>query len=185
MGVDWVMTRSTPKALPALPAVCLAAAIAACMPVRPPAGPPPAMLAEDEPVAFLLERRDSLRFSEDVSLQLVRLNSRLFRRNQPLRFTVDTILDRAGHRARPGMRPAAEDQLPADVRERVAPLLDSIRVNAAAVRDTAWAMLTEEQRAKADAMLERARQRAGERGGRENTGASNGRPARPLDAIGP
>ncbi len=178
------MTRPPLGILLALPALCLLPALTACVPVRPPSGPPPAMLAEDEPVAFLLERRDSLHFSEDVSIALVRLNARLFRRNQPLRFTMDTILDRAGHRAQPGMRPSPERQLPADVRERIAPLLDSIRVNAAAVRDTAWAMLTERQRAKADSLLERARRR-GERGERQAAAPAGAPTDRPFDTARP
>lgn len=113
-------------------------------------------MAEDEPVAFLLERRDSLRLSDDVANQMVRLNSRLFRRVQPLRFTVDTILARAGERPWTELRRRGQP-IPPALQERIDPYVQEMRVNAEAARDTAWAMLTPEQREKAAGLFERAR----------------------------
>lgn len=135
--------------------VIAALAGAACVPSGPPPGPPPNFMAEDEPVSFLLERRDSLRLSEDVANQLVRLNARLFRRNQPLRFAVDTMLENAGrNRLDPRREPQA---LPPELQERIEPLMQQIRAHAEAMRDTAYALLTEEQRARAEEYRARAR----------------------------
>lgn len=126
-----------------------------CVPSGPPPGPPPNFMAEDEPVSFLLERRDSLSLTEDVANQLVRLNARLFRRNQPLRFAVDTMLENAG---RNRLDPRREPQtLPPELQERIEPIMQQIRANAEAMRDTAYALLTEEQRARAEEYRARAR----------------------------
>lgn len=126
-----------------------------CVPSGPPPGPPPGVLAEDEPVSFLLERRDSLRLSDAVANELVRMNARLFRRNQPLRFAVDTMLENAGKSRRdPRRQPQA---LPPELQERIDPLLAQIRLQADAMRDTAYALLTEDQRTRAEELRERAR----------------------------
>ena len=129
--------------------------LAACVPMGPPAGPPPNHLAEEEPVAFLLERRDSLDLSDATINELVQLNSRLFRRNQPLRFAVDTILENAG---KPRRTPGREQpELPPELAGRIEPLLSQIRVHADAMRDTAYALLSERQRQRAEELRERAR----------------------------
>lgn len=125
-----------------------------------PQSPPPAVIAEEDPVAFILVRRDSLGLTDDVANQLVRLNTRLFRRNQPLRFTIDTLLERAGRRDASGR---TRRPLPPDLQERVEPLLSQIRANAEAMRDTAYALLTEDQRARAEEYRARARTISGSR----------------------
>jgi hypothetical protein len=125
---------------------------AACVPAGPPPGPPPSAQAQNDPIGFLLERRDSLDLSDSVTFQLSRLNLRLFSRNRPLQFQVDTAL----YRVRGSRAPRPGEEMPPEVRERLEPLLAQIRANTAAARDTAWAMLTAEQREKAERLQARA-----------------------------
>jgi hypothetical protein len=136
-------------------------ALAACVvPAPAPSGPPPGMLAEQEPVSFLLERAQRLGLPDSVTTQLARLNLRLFGRNRPLQVQIDTLLARPGERARADtlrMTPA--------VRARVDTLMALIRQNNVAAKDTAWAMLTEAQRARADSMMAAALQGPQERRG--------------------
>jgi hypothetical protein len=124
-------------------------ALTACVvPAPAPSGPPPSALAEQEPVSFLLERAQRLGLPDSVTTQLARLNLRLFGRNRPLQVQIDTLLARPGERARPD-----PERMPPEVRARVDTLLALIRQNSVAAKDTAWAMLTEAQRARADSML--------------------------------
>ena len=131
--------------------------LAACaVPAPGPRGPNPAVIADEEPVSFLLERADSLQLPDTTRLALARLNLRLFQRNQPLRFALDTLLEKSAYRPRPG-RPPEEQEMPAELRERVDPLVAQIRAHNAAARDTAWAMLTTAQREKAEQLRARFR----------------------------
>ena len=130
-------------------------ALAACAyPAPTPHGPNPAMIANEEPVGFLLERADSLHLPDSTRLALSRLNVRLFGRNVSLRFALDTMLEHSHFRPQPG-RPPEEQEMPPELRSRVNPIVAQIRTNTEAARDTAWAMLTDAQRAKAEEMRHR------------------------------
>lgn len=128
----------------------LAAIIAAAcyVPAPAPRGPAPGMLAEEAPVSFLLERAQRLQLPDSVTQQLARLNLRLYGRNRPLQIAMDTLVARPGERARPD-----PERLTPEIRARVDSLMGLIRANNAAARDTAWAMLTDAQRVRADSML--------------------------------
>jgi len=133
----------------------MALIVGACaVPAPAPHGPNPSVIANEEPVGFLLERADSLHLPDSTRLALSRLNTRLFGRNVPLRFALDTMLEHSHFRPQPG-RPPAEQEMPAELRARVEPIEAQIRANTEAARDTAWAMLTDTQRAKAEEMRRR------------------------------
>jgi len=122
---------------------------AACyVPAPAPRGPAPGMLAEQEPVSFLLERAQRLQLADSVIQQLARLNLRLYGRNRPLQVGIDTLIARPGERSRPD-----PEHMPPETRARVDSLTAQIRANHTAAKDTAWAMLTEVQRTRADSML--------------------------------
>ena len=145
-------------------AVLIAVVLAACyVPAPPSRGPNPAAIADEEPVSFLLERADSLQLPDSTRIALARLNLRLFQRNRPLRFTLDTLLEKSSFRPRPGRSPE-EQEMPPELRERVDPLMAQVRAHNEAARDTAWAMLTPPQREKAERMRTQARPE-GERAG--------------------
>jgi hypothetical protein len=145
--------------------VALAALSACAVPTPGPRGPAPSTLAEEEPVAFLLERAAALRLTDTVRLELVRLNLRLFERNQPLRFALDTLLERAHVRQSAEHITPNADSYPESVRQDVAPILTRLRANNEAARDTAWALLTPEQRERAE-RLRRTTWRPGREGER-------------------
>jgi len=150
-------------------AVLAALTAAACyVPAPAPRGPAPGMLAEQEPVSFLLERAQRLQLPDSVTEQLARLNLRLYGRNRPLQVAMDTLIARPGERARPD-----PERLSPEVRARVDSLMRRIRANTAAARDTAWAMLTDAQRVRADSMLA-----AAGRNREEMRGPPGGRPPR-------
>lgn len=130
--------------------VAFSALYACAVPTPASRGPSPSTLAEEEPVAFLLERSSALRLDDSVRVELVRLNLRLFERNQPLRFAADTLLERAHVRRPTGRLSPEPETYPESVREAIAPILERLRANNEAARDTAWAMLTSEQRERAE-----------------------------------
>jgi hypothetical protein len=135
--------------------VAVLAIVAACyVPAPASHGPNPTMVSNEEPVGYLLERADSLHLPDSTRLALSRLNVRLFGRNQPLRFALDTMLEHSHFRPQPG-RPPAEQEMPPELRERIEPVAAQIRANNEAARDTAWAMLTDAQRTKAEEMRHR------------------------------
>jgi len=142
-------------------AIAAALAAACYVPAPAPHGPPPAIMAEQDPVGFLLERADSLLLPDSTRQQMALLNLRLFSRNRPLQTTIDTLVTRPGERASPD----AELRMAPETRVLVDSLTAQIRVNNAAARDTAWAMLSDRQRQRADSMLTRARSRMEERNG--------------------
>ncbi len=139
----------TPTACTAACAIAAAALAAACyVPAPGPSGPAPGVLAEREPVSFLLERAQRLQLADSVTQQLARLNLRLYSRNRPLQVAIDTLVARPGERARPDTT-----RMTPEVRATVDSLMGLIRANSAAARDTAWSLLTDAQRVRADSML--------------------------------
>jgi hypothetical protein len=141
----------------------LAASLAVSLPLgivplqaqeRYPAGAPPApaasRLMELDPVGSILERRDSLRLADSQVTRLVQLNLRLFRRNRQLQLRIDSLLpDWAGpdlFGPAPSERDTPASSTPDSVMARVRPLMEQMRANSRAARDTALALLTEEQR---------------------------------------
>ena len=157
------LTGLTASRRAALATLGLALAAACAVPAPAPHGPNPAMLADEEPVGFLLERADSLRLPDSTRLALSRLNVRLFSRNAPLRIALDTLLEHSHFQPRPG-QPPAESEMPPELRARIEPIAGQIRANNEAARDSAWAMLTDPQRAKAEEMRRRPPRPEGERG---------------------
>lgn len=163
-----------------VPAACLLALIACGPPPGssggglPPGASPMGAPASRDPVGFLLQYRDSLGINDAVTQQLVQLNLRLFRRNREAQLHLDTILRAIPIEQRARMR-ADTTQIPAEVRERAAPWRDLITTQTAAVRDTAWAMLTEDQQARATALAQQLMQMR--QGGQPTMGAAT--PGRP------
>src|SRR5215475_15799558 len=98
----------------------LVLSVACYVPSPAPHGPNPAIVANEEPVGFLLERADSLKLPDSTRLALSRLNVRLFSRNVPLRFALDTMLEHSHFRPQPG-RPPAEQEMPEELRGRIEP----------------------------------------------------------------
>lgn len=115
------------------------------------AGP---MFANPDPIGFLLERRDSLRLADSVVTQLVRINLRLFRQNAPLRMRLDSLMPDVDGGYASSMRDASPEER-ARLRERIGPIAAQMRENARVAKEAAYALLTEQQRAKADSMEQR------------------------------
>ena len=138
-----------------LPALALA--LAACAPpvtVGQPGGRTARFSPVDrDPVGFLVLNHDSIGIPDSTVQSLVQLNLRLFRRNQALQNQVDSML-RGVRMDRRTDRPDST-AIPQDVREHMDPLLNQIHEQTAAVKDTAWAMLTGEQRTRADSLAAR------------------------------
>jgi hypothetical protein len=130
----------------------------------PPGASPMGMPASRDPVGFLLQNRDSIGINDAVTQQLVQLNLRLFRRNREAQLHLDSILHNVRVDQRAAMRGDTTNQMPDSLRDRVAPWRAQIETQTAAVRDTAWAMLNDDQRSTAAAieqrMLERMRRGA-------------------------
>ena len=139
---------STRRVLPGLLLALTACAIGV------PAGPPGGRAArfsqtDRDPVGFLLLNRDSLGLADSTVQRLVQLNLRLFRRNQPLQNQIDSAM-RDVHLNR--RERADSSAIPSDVRTVITPLAAQIRAQTAAVKDTAWAWLSQDERAKADSL---------------------------------
>lgn len=136
-----------PRAVPIL----LAATLAACVTTGPPGGRLARFSPTDrDPVGFLLLNRDSLALPDSTVQRLVQLNLRLFRRNQPIQNQIDSIMRdvRPTRRTEPGDSSA----IPQEIRDRARPLAAQIRAQTAAAKDTAWALLSEPQRMRADSL---------------------------------
>jgi len=189
MGANQPMFRPRFTPPPIRPAAAASVLIlvlaAACGPAPGPSGggvprgaTPAFMLSDRDPVGFLLQFRDSLGLSDSLTFQLSQLKLRLFRRNQEVQLSMDSLM--RGVRIDP--RDARRDStaVPDSVRVRIAPLRQRIRLQTAAAKDTAWAMLTELQRSRADSLQTRLRDQAGRRGeGREREGPGGGMEGRP------
>lgn len=168
-----------------LVAVC-AAALAACGPAPgvsgggvPPTAVPGGMLAGRDPVGFLLQWRDTIGIPDSTANQLVRLNLRLFRRNREVQMRLDSLM--RGVRLPERMVAMGDtSMIPDTVRQRTAPLRALIDSQTAAVKDTAWSMLTEGQRSRADSLENELRtlmrRRNGPTMGPTGAGAGSGRP---------
>lgn len=145
----------------ALTAVLLAALLAgprflnAQGPPQGPGGPPPGegppgMMSAMDPVGAILERRDSLRLTDQQVQQLVQLNLWLYRSNRRIQLGVDSLT--------PVGRPDSS------VMARMRPLMDQMRENARLARDSALVLLTEQQRERVRELDEAAvRRRPGRR----------------------
>ena len=129
-----------------------AAGLAAQQPPEPRPGMLLAGAGPMDPVGFLLEHRDSLRLADSVVMQLVRLNSRLFRQNRQLQMRLDSILPAgmAGMQGpqRPGT-PLEDLALPDSLVVRVRELVTRMRENARAAQDAAFALLSDSQQVRA------------------------------------
>ena len=121
----------------------------------PPGAMPITMLPNRDPIGFLLQWRDTIGIDEGTALQLSRLNLRLFRRNTQVQLRMDSVLRAAGI----DKRNAAVNPniVPDSIRAILAPLRDEVVTQTGAARDTARAMLTELQRARADTLEMRMR----------------------------
>jgi len=128
--------------------------------------------ASRDPVGFLLQNRDSIGIDDAVTQQLVQLNLRLYRRNGEAQLHLDSILHGVRIDQRALMR-GDTNQVPDSLRERAAPWRAQIQEQTAAVRDTAWAMLTPDQKSRAAAIEQRMMEMM-RRGGRPTMGS--GRP---------
>ena len=136
------------------------------------------MSASRDPVGFLLQNRDSIGINDALTQQLVQLNLRLFRRNREAQLHLDSILHGVRIDQKAALRGDTTNQMPDSLRNRAAPWRAQIATQTAAVRDTAWAMLSDDQRSKATAIEQRMMDQG--RGGRTpvgpTTGAAPGRP---------
>jgi hypothetical protein len=131
--------------------VALAALCAACIPQGPPGGPMARYSPTDrDPVGFLVLNRDSLGLPDSTVQRLVQLNLRLYRRNQPLQNQIDGMLRDVRYNRREPLTDSSA--IPDSLRERILPLQTQIRTQTAAVKDTAWSWLTEQQKLKADSL---------------------------------
>ena len=144
--------------------VCVFAlsALAGCAPAPgvsgggvPPGATPVAMLPDRDPIGFLLQWRDTIGLDESTTLQMSRLNIRLFRRNTELQLRGDSILranriDRRNAAVNPNI-------IPDSIRAILIPMREQIATQTAAARDTARSWLTESQRARADTLEMRLR----------------------------
>lgn len=115
-----------------------------------------------DPIGTLLENRDSLHLSPDLLQRLVQLNLRLFRRNRGVQLRIDSLLPP------PPEAPGRMERPSPQAQELLAPLFAQLRAQIAAARDTAWEMLTPEQREVATRLEQRERQR---RPGRARSGS--------------
>lgn len=114
------------------------------------------VVADADPIGMLLERRDSLRLADSVVMQLVQLNLRFFRRKRALQMRLDSLLPEGplgGFGGPEVLLPPGQDS----ARDpRVRPIFDRLREVIRAARDSAYAMLTPEQRERADSLEHRA-----------------------------
>lgn len=124
----------------------------------PPGATPMDLLSDRDPIGFLLQWRDSIGISDSSTLQLSRLNIRLFRRNGEVQLRMDTLLRGERIERRSAMR-ADTTLIPDSLRARLAPLRELIAMQTAAARDTARAMLTDGQRERADSLEAHLRER--------------------------
>ncbi|MFI5207514.1 MAG: hypothetical protein ACHQU8_02670 [Gemmatimonadales bacterium] len=122
--------------------------------------------APGDPIGFLLESRDSLHLADSTVQHLVRLNLRLYGRNAAVQMNIDTIMRDA--RFDPTQRDTT--RMSPELRARLDPLIALRREQTAAARDTAYALLTPEQRDSASALFGRLAQR------RRAEGPEAGRP---------
>jgi hypothetical protein len=158
-----------------LAVVLLLAGCAIGMPAGPPGGRTARFSPTDrDPVGFLLLNRDSLSLADSVVQRLVQLNLRLFRRNQALQNQIDSAMRDVKVERR---APVDSSKIAPGIREFVEPLSAQIHAQTAAVKDTAWSWLLEEQKVKADSL--EARQTMLMRRGQPPTMAP-GRPAQPY-----
>jgi hypothetical protein len=134
---------------------------------------PPAPSAPlDDPIGLLLEHRTDIQLADSQVTALVRLNLRLFRRNRQLRLRLDSIMppDREPEtNFGRGMPARSADSLD-PMAQRARQLLEQIRENARAARDSAFALLTPEQQDRARRLEERERPRGPRPGGRPGGG---------------
>jgi len=163
-----------------LPAAC-SLAIIGCGPPPgpsggglPPGASPMGMPATRDPVGFLLQYRDSIGIDDATTQSLVQLNLRLFRRNREAQLHLDTIVRGYSAEQRAAVRNDTT-LLPDSVRNRAAPWRSLIQTQTAAVKDTAWAMLSDDQRSRATAIEERIME-AMRRGAHPTVGSQPGRP---------
>jgi hypothetical protein len=105
-----------------------------------------------DPVGFLLENKDSLQLAPAVVSELVQVNLALFRRNQRLQRSIDSVAPPPAEGIRP--RPLTAEQ-----RERLAPLLAVRAANIRQARAAAWALLNPEQQERARQLEARANAR--------------------------
>lgn len=162
-----------------LPAACLMSLIG-CGPAPgpsggglPPGASPMGMPASRDPVGFLLQNRDSIGINDAVTQQLVQLNLRLFRRNREAQLHLDSIMHGVRIDQRAALRGDTTNQLPDSLRQRAAPWRAQIETQTTAVRDTAWAMLSDDQKSKAAAIEQRMMEMM-RRGGRPTVGPTSG-----------
>ena len=164
-----------------LPATCLLTVISCGPPPGssggglPPGASPMGMPASRDPVGFLLQNRDSIGINDAVTQELVQLNLRLFRRNREPQLHLDSIMHNVRVDQRAVLRGDSTRQLPDSLRDRAAPWQAQIESQTAAVRDSAWAMLSDDQRTKAAAIEQRMLEMR-RRGGRSSMGPTSGRP---------
>jgi hypothetical protein len=116
-----------------------------------------------DPIGELLEERDSLKLADSVVQQLVQLNLRLFGRNAPLRIRLDSMF--ATTRIDPRAERGDTMAISPEMRGRIAPTLAQLREQTDAARDTALALLTPQQRERAQTLAEQRQRRM--RGGND------------------
>jgi hypothetical protein len=146
----------------------------ACVPSGPPGGRMARFSPTDrDPVGFLLLNRDSLALPDSTVQQLVSLNLRLFRRNQPLQNQIDSMMRDVKFSRR--REPGDSSAIPAEVRDAARPVAQQIRAQTAAVKDTAWSWLTPMQKERADTLEARQVARMN-RGQPANVGPATRRP---------
>lgn len=109
------------------------------------------MVARLDPIGFLLQYRDTLGINDSTALQLSRLKLRLLRRTGEIRLKMDTLV-REGRVDREALMRGDSTAMSDSLRQATAALREQARMHIQAARDTAWAMLTERQRARADSL---------------------------------
>jgi hypothetical protein len=130
-------------------------AVAAQQPAPPLSAPPPAAVADTaddpgpDPVGFLLEYKDSLRLTQDVVDELVRINLDLFRRTRPIQRRIDSIVPPVNPDiARPVRRSLTPEQ-----RAALTPLMAQRMNERRRARDAAYELLSPEQQQRARDLL--------------------------------
>jgi len=110
----------------------------------------PGEVGDAGPVAMMLRRADALGLTADQVERIEAIGARLAAQNDPLQQQIRSIMGemRPGGRDRSAPPSAAEREAMRTRMEQARPLMEQVRTNAAAAREEALAVLSEEQRAR-------------------------------------
>lgn len=132
------------------------------------------------PVAALLENRAELGLSAEQVTRLEAIRAELDRKNQPVQEQLRQLRGDLP-RERPSAAPTPEQRESFRAqREQARPLMEQMRANAREAAEQARAVLTDQQRGRAESLLRdrrgaRGDEARGQRGGRDGRGSGMGR----------